>query len=164
MSHLGTHKSLTAWCRCMVQLHGAAAWCCCVLLLHGAAAPTAAALATAAPTAAAPTTAAATAADAAAAAAAAFAAAAPAAAAPPLLLVLPLLLLPPLLMLSLLLLQRAACSVQCAACSSNFLIYHIEAAIEAAPAIFGRYLVTQWRQLLAAADAFRAEHWVQSRR
>ena len=45
----------------------------------------------------------------------------------------------------LLLLQRAA-----AGCSgsSNFLIYEIEAAAEAAPAIFGRYLVTQRRQLL----------------
>ena len=42
--------------------------------------------------------------------------------------------------------------------------YEIEAAEEAAPAIFSRYLVAQWRQLLAAADAFRAEHWVQSRR
>ena len=40
---------------------------------------------------------------------------------------------------------------------SNFLIYEMEAAVEADPAIFGRYLVTLWRQLLAAADAFRAE-------
>ena len=51
-----------------------------------------------------------------------------------------------------------------ATCSSNFLIYKIEAAVEAGPAIFSKYLVTQWRQLLAAADAFPAEHWVQSRR
>ena len=60
----------------------------------------------------------------------------------------------------------AAAAVAAAACSgssSNFLIYKIEAAVEAVPAIFGRYLVTQWRQLLAAADAFRAEHLVQSR-
>ena len=47
--------------------------------------------------------------------------------------------------------------------SSNFLIYEIEGAEEAAPAIFGRYLVAQWPQQLAAADAFRAEHWLQSR-
>ena len=40
----------------------------------------------------------------------------------------------------------------------------IEAAVKAAPAIFGRYLVTQWQQLLAAADAFRAEHRVKSQR
>ena len=58
----------------------------------------------------------------------------------------------------------AAAAAVCNGSSSNFLIYKIEAAVEAAPAIFGRYLVTQWRQLLAAADAFRAEHWVQSRR
>ena len=57
------------------------------------------------------------------------------------------------------------CCCYCCCCSSsNFLIYEIEAAVEAAPAIFGRYLVTLWRQLLAAADAFRVEHWVQSRR
>ena len=36
----------------------------------------------------------------------------------------------------------------------QFFIYEIEAAEEAAPAIFGRYLVAQWRQLLAAADVF----------
>ena len=48
--------------------------------------------------------------------------------------------------------------------SSNFLIYEIEVAVDAAPAIFGRYLVTLCRQQLVAADAFRAEHWVQSRR
>ena len=57
----------------------------------------------------------------------------------------------------------AACCCCCSSGSSNFLIYKIEAAVEAAPAIFGRYLVTLWRQLLAAADAFPAEHWVQSR-
>ena len=45
--------------------------------------------------------------------------------------------------------------------SSNFLIYEIGAAEEAAEAIFGRYLVAQWRQLLAAAVTFRAEQWVQ---
>ena len=88
------------------------------------------------------------------------------------LLLLPLLLLPLLLLLLvplllllllvplLLLLLHAASSGS----SSNFLIYKIAVAVEAASAIFGRYLVTQWRQLLVAADAFRAEHWVQFRR
>ena len=62
-----------------------------------------------------------------------------------------------------LLLHGAAAWCRCCCSSSNnFLIYEIEAAVEAAPTIFGRYLVTLWRQLLAAADAFRAEHWVQS--
>ena len=46
-----------------------------------------------------------------------------------------------------------------AAAAAIFFIYELEAAVEATPAIFGRYLVTQWRQLLAAADAFRAENW-----
>ena len=44
------------------------------------------------------------------------------------------------------------------------LIYEIEAAVEAAPEVFGRYLVTLWRQLLVAADALRTKHWVKSLR
>ena len=51
-----------------------------------------------------------------------------------------------------------------AAAAAIFLIYKIEAAEEAAPTIFGRYLVAQRRQLLAASVAFRAEHWVQYQR
>ena len=71
----------------------------------------------------------------------------------------------PMLMLMLLLMLMRQCSVQRQQQQQQqFLIYKIEAAVKAAPAIFGRYLETLWRQLLAAADAFRAEHWVQPRR
>ena len=58
----------------------------------------------------------------------------------------------------------SAAAAAAAAAATAAAIYEIEAAVEAAPAIFGRYQVTQWRQLLAAADAFRAGHYVQSRR
>ena len=49
-------------------------------------------------------------------------------------------------------------SAAAAAAAAIFFTYELEAAVEATPAIFGRYLVTQRRQLLAAADAFRAQH------
>ena len=62
-----------------------------------------------------------------------------------------LLLLLLLLLLPLLLLAGAA--------AAYFFKYEPDAAVEATPSIFGRYLVTKWRQLLAAADAFRAQHW-----
>ena len=69
---------------------------------------------------------------------------------------------------AMLLLQCCCCNaaaamllLQCCCCccsSSDFFKYEPEAAVEATPAVFDRYLVTQWRQLLAAADAFRAQH------
>ena len=59
-----------------------------------------------------------------------------------------------LLRLLLMLCSSSGSSYSSSSSSSNFLIYKIEAAVDAAPAIFGRYLVTLWRQQLAAADAF----------
>ena len=50
-----------------------------------------------------------------------------------------------------------AAATTVAAAAAAIFIYEIEATVDAAPVIFGRYLVTLWCQQLAAADAFRAD-------